>query len=110
MKDFKPLKSLEDVQNIQVEDIIGVGQLASPTIHALCISHKDGRISLLGNMDNQVIVKYDFASKDVEGFYNDGSIVMACNVENREYVEKCYLEYGSLREKLISAGIWEEEK
>ena len=110
MKKFKPLKNLEEVKNIQTGDIIGVEQLSGETIPALCTSHKGKRISLLGNMDNQVIIKYVLTESDIKRIsYIDGSIGFCFN--NRcGYVEQGMGEYNSLKTQLINADIWEEER
>lgn len=106
MKDFKPLKNLENVRNIQVGDIIGMGQLITKTIPALCVAYEGGRISALGNMDNRVILKYNFVVEDVVGFYDDSSIKMCYDDKKVKDIEKGSAEYELLRGQLISAGIW----
>ena len=110
MRDFKPMRSLEDVRDIVVGNIVGMGQAVSETIPALCIAHEGERISLLGNMDNQVVVKYEFRESDVEKFYDDASIVIRYDDKNAKPVLKSDAEYESLVERLIAEGIWRVEE
>jgi len=101
-----PLKNLEDLQKIEVGDIIGMGQLTD-TIPTLCVS-KNKKIHLLGNMDNKMIIKYSILIEEVEGFYEDGSILYSRrDGRNVEYIENFSEEYESLKKQLITAGIWE---
>lgn len=86
MVEFLPLKNLEELKSVKTTEMIGVGQLIGDTIPARCWNNDGTEIRLIGNMDDKVIVKYNFKIKNVEGFYEDGSI--RTKLINTEYIEK----------------------
>lgn len=90
--EFKPLRKLEDCRIIRQGEMIGVGQYITTTIPARCINNDGKIIELIGNIDNNVMVKYTFEINKIEGFYDDGSIRIQRgylkNSEIREFIEK----------------------
>lgn len=86
MVEFKPIKNLEELESVKSTEMIGVGQSVGDTIPARCWSNDGTSIRLIGNMDDKVIIRYNFKIKDLEGFYDDGSIRI--KLINQKFVEK----------------------
>ena len=101
------LKNLEELRDINVGDIIGMGQLIGKTIPALCIEKDEEKIKCLGNMDGVAVVEYDFRINKVEGFYDDGSLRI-----NFRGVHTFFKEgdknYQTKKQILINNGGWKE--
>ncbi len=84
--EIKKVNSLEECVLIKSKEIVGVGQAGTETIPARCLSNDGEKLKLIGNMDDEVIVKYNFLIKEIEGFYDDGSI--RAKMDNAEFIEK----------------------
>ena len=106
MKKFKPIKSLEDLSKVREGEIIGIGQAVTKTIPALCASNNGEVICAFGNMDNKIIIEYEFPIKNVEGFYPDGSILLNFNKNKIQRYDAWDVAYDVLKKRLINGGIW----
>lgn len=106
MKKLTLIKSLEELPEIKVGTIIGIGQLITPTIPAICTFNDGKNIGALGNMDNKVIVEYNFPIKSIEGIKDDGSIVFNHTKHPSKYYDERGPEYESKKQVLINGGIW----
>lgn len=106
MKRFTPIKSLEELPEIKAGAIIGIGQITQ-TIPAVCTFNDGKNIGALGNIDNKVIVEYDFPIKSIEGIKDDGSIVFNHAKHPSKYYDERSPEYKSKKQELINGGIWD---
>jgi len=86
MTAFKPLKNLEEVKEIKSGEMIGVRQSMSPTISSRCLNNDGSNIKLIGNMDDEVMIEYNFTINKIEGFYADGSIRI--NMDGQKFIKK----------------------
>jgi hypothetical protein len=106
MKRFTPIKSLEELPEIKVGAIIGIGQLITQTIPAVCTFNDRKNIRALGNMDNKVIVEYDVPIGSIERLRGNGSIIFNQTKHPSKYYDEKSQEYEPKKQELINGGIW----
>ena len=107
MKEFRKLNNLEEIKSIEVGEILGVGYIWA-TIPAVVLSNNGKLLNLLGNMDNKMIIKYNFKIDEIGGLYKDGSI--CTELDGSKFIGREEIEYEPNKTLLINWGIWEEQK
>ncbi len=109
MKEFRKLKSLDEIPEIKVGEILGFGQPGfKPTLSM--VTYNDGnKLKVLGNFfqRNKTVVEYTFLKDRLWEIYEDGSINGLA--DETRYIERHNnSSFKYYKQKLIEAGIWEE--
>ena len=105
---IKELKSLEDVKNIKVGDIIGMEQLlSSSTIPTLCGKKEGEFLTFLGYLDDKTILKYNLRIGDIEAVDEKRGLYFDRIKHPILKIFPTDQEYNKYKEELIEGGLIE---
>lgn len=116
MTEFKPIKNLDELKNVQVGEIIGIWRLASSSaIVASCEENNGEKMKLLGKFKwgkvepingGEIISEYSFLINNIKKFCNNGSIIINFQENPVQYFEPKDEGYDIRKQVLIERGLW----
>jgi len=109
MRQFKPIKKLDEIKDIAFGEIIGIGQGWTETIPAKCIYNDGNEMKFLGNIKHAAVVDYKIKIEYVESIKEDGSIPQSYCKESK-IIEPGEKGYEERRDILIKVGIWDQSQ